>query len=43
MISRVFLWRKTFGEISVEYLDNISRKNLKGISGEIFVGYFEGK
>jgi hypothetical protein len=25
----------------VEYLDNISRKNLRGVTGEIFVGYFE--
>jgi hypothetical protein len=25
----------------VEYLDNISGKNLKGITREIFVGYFE--
>jgi hypothetical protein len=25
----------------VEYLDNISRKNLKGITREISVGYFE--
>jgi hypothetical protein len=25
----------------VEYLGSISRKNLKGIIGEIFVGYFE--
>jgi hypothetical protein len=25
----------------VEYLVNISRKNLRGTSGEIFVGHFE--
>jgi hypothetical protein len=25
----------------VEYLGNISGKNLRGIIGEIFVGYFE--
>jgi hypothetical protein len=25
----------------VEYLGSISRKNLKGITKEIFVGYFE--
>jgi hypothetical protein len=41
MILKVFLRRKIFGEISVEYLGSISRKNLKGITGEIFVGYFE--
>jgi hypothetical protein len=41
MILKVFLRRKIFGEISVEYLSSISGKNLKGIIGEIFVGYFE--
>jgi hypothetical protein len=41
MIQKVFLKRKVFGEISVEYLGNISGKNLRGITGEIFVGYFE--
>jgi hypothetical protein len=41
MILNVFLRRKIFGELSVEYLGNISRKNLRGIAGEIFVGYFE--
>jgi hypothetical protein len=41
MISKVFLRRKIFGELSVEYLGSISRKNLKGITKEIFVGYFE--
>ena len=25
----------------MEYLGNISRNNLRGITGEIFVGYFE--
>jgi hypothetical protein len=39
MNSNEFLRRKIFGEISVEYLGNISRKNLRGITGEIFVGY----
>jgi hypothetical protein len=29
----VFLRRKLFGEISVEYLGSISRKNLKGSFG----------
>jgi hypothetical protein len=57
MILKVFLKRKILGDISVEYLDSISRNNLKGITreisgqyfwkqfegitGEIFVGYFE--
>jgi hypothetical protein len=41
MILNVFLRRKIFGELSVEYLGSISGKNLKGITGEIFVGYFE--
>jgi hypothetical protein len=38
---KVFLRRKIFGEISVEYLDSISGKNLRGVTWEIFVGYFE--
>jgi hypothetical protein len=41
MILKVFLRKKIFGEFSVEYLDSISGKNLRGITGEIFVGYFE--
>ena len=41
MILKVFLKRKILGDILVEYLDNISGKNLRGITGEIFVGYFE--
>jgi hypothetical protein len=41
MILKVFLRRKIFGEISVEYLGSISGKNLKGVTREIFVGYFE--
>jgi hypothetical protein len=41
MILKVFLKRKILGDISVEYLDSISRKNLRGITGEIFVGYLE--
>jgi hypothetical protein len=41
MILKVFLRRKIFGEFSVEYLDNISGKNLKEITREIFVEYFE--
>ena len=41
MILKVFLKRKILGDISVEYLDNISGKNLRGVTEEIFVGYFE--
>jgi hypothetical protein len=41
MILKVFLRRKIFGEFSVEYLGSISGKNLRGITREIFVGYFE--
>jgi hypothetical protein len=41
MILKVFLRRKIFGELSAEYLGSISKKNLKGITREIFVGYFE--
>jgi hypothetical protein len=57
MILKVFIKRKILGDISVEYLDSISGKNLKGITreisgryfwkdlrvitGQIFVGYFE--
>jgi hypothetical protein len=41
MILKVFLRKKILGDISVEYLGNISGKNLKGITGKIFVGYFE--
>ena len=40
MILKVFLKRKIFGDISVEYLDNISGKNLKGITREISGRYF---
>jgi hypothetical protein len=41
MILKVFPRRKIFGELLVEYLGSISGKNLKRITGEIFVGYFE--
>jgi hypothetical protein len=41
MILKVFLRRKILGELLVEYLGSISRKKSKGITGEIFVGYFE--
>jgi hypothetical protein len=41
MILKVFLKRNISGDISVEYLGSISGNNLRGITGEIFVGYFE--
>jgi hypothetical protein len=41
MILKVFLRRNILRELSVEYLGRISGKNLRGITGEIFVGYFE--
>jgi hypothetical protein len=37
----VFLRTKIFGEISVEYVSTISGMNLRMITREIFVGYFE--
>ena len=40
MILKVFLRRKILGDISVEYLGNISGKNLKGITREISGHYF---
>jgi hypothetical protein len=40
MILKVFIRRKIFGELSVEYLGNISGKNLRGITGEISGQYF---
>ena len=40
MIRKVFLKRKAFGEILVEYLGSISGKNLKGITREISGQYF---
>jgi hypothetical protein len=41
MILKVFLRKKILGDISVEYLGSISENNLRGINGEVFVGYFE--
>jgi hypothetical protein len=41
MIRKIFLKRKVFGEISVEYLGSISGKNLRGVTGEISGQYFE--
>jgi hypothetical protein len=40
MILKVFLKRKISGDISVEYLGSISRKNLKRITQEISGRYF---
>jgi hypothetical protein len=39
MILKVFLRRKIFGGLLVEYLGSTSGKNLRGLLGEIFVGY----
>jgi hypothetical protein len=41
MIRKVFLRKKILGDISVQYLGSISEKNLRGVTEEIFVGYFE--
>jgi hypothetical protein len=40
MILKVFVKRKILGDILVEYLGNISGKNLKGITREISGRYF---
>jgi hypothetical protein len=40
MILKVFLKRKILGDISVEYLDSISGKDLKGITWKICGQYF---
>jgi hypothetical protein len=40
MILKVFLRKKILGDILVEYLGNISGKNLKGITREISGQYF---
>jgi hypothetical protein len=40
MILKVFLRRKIFGDILVEYFGSISGKNLRGITGEISGQYF---
>jgi hypothetical protein len=37
MILKLFLGRKIFRILSVEYLGSISGKNLKGVTREIFV------
>jgi hypothetical protein len=36
MILKVFLRKKILGDISVEYLDSNSGKNLRGITGKIY-------
>jgi hypothetical protein len=41
MILKIFMRRKIFGELSVEYLGSIFGNNLRGVTREIFVGYFE--
>jgi hypothetical protein len=41
MILKVFLRRIILGDISVEYLGNISRKNLKGITRK-YLGSISG-
>jgi hypothetical protein len=40
MIRKVFLRKKILEELSVEYLDSISGKNLKGNTREISGQYF---
>jgi hypothetical protein len=42
MILRVFLRKKILGDISVEYLDSISGKNLRGLLGK-YLGGISGK
>jgi hypothetical protein len=42
MILKVFLRKKIHGDISVEYLGNISRKNLRGSLGK-YLGSISGK
>jgi hypothetical protein len=42
MIMKVFLRKKILGDILVEYLDNISGKNLKGSLGK-YLGSISGK
>jgi hypothetical protein len=36
-----YFWKEIEGGLLGKYLGSISGKNLKGIIGEIFVGYFE--
>jgi hypothetical protein len=42
MIMKVFLRKKILGDISVEYLGNISGKDLRGITGK-YLGSISGK
>ena len=41
MIRKVFLRRKISGELSVEYLDSIFGKNLRGLLGKYLGGISE--
>jgi hypothetical protein len=41
MIWKVFPRKKILGDISVEYLDSISRKNLRGSLGNIWAVFLE--
>jgi hypothetical protein len=41
MILKAFLRRKILGDISVEYLGNISRKNQRGSLGNIWAVFLE--
>ena len=43
MIMKVFLRKKILGDILVEYLGNISRKNLRGITREYLGSISEKK
>jgi hypothetical protein len=36
-----YFWKEIKGGLLGKYLSSISGKNLRGITGEIFVGYFE--
>jgi hypothetical protein len=36
-----YFWKEIEEGLLGKYLDSISGKNLRGITGEIFVGYFE--
>jgi hypothetical protein len=40
-ISGQYFWKEIEGGSLGNYLGSISGKNLRGITGEIFVGYFE--
>jgi hypothetical protein len=40
-ISGQYFWKELEGGSPGKYVGSISRNNLRGITGEIFVGYFE--